>query len=165
MKVTDTLEITVNMRCWGCGVLATLVSACGTVPVEGEIATVDSARLEYRIAGMAGAWLVEIDSASGVFQSRCEPARGLTCSQPVKSGTLPRARVDGLFADVATPEFRQIKAEYDMSATYVDGPAYSVSVSANGKARSIRWSDAEKQLPPALSRLVSTISTATGTAR
>ena len=153
------------------GVVGLLVVGCGTVPLEGLQTPALSARAEYRIvAGNSGIiWYVEVDSTSALFQTVCTagaraPASCEGSSFPSKRGSLARAQVKQLFADASSRAFKALKAEYDMSGTYVDGPAYSVTVTTNGTTRAIRWSDAAK-LPDALSRFAWSIQAVTGTGR
>ena len=143
--------------------------ACALSPVEGEVADPSTpARIERRetVAFVGYAWWIEIDSATATLRVRCEQATGTRVGTPCNNiptsivRALPRGTVDQLFRDANSSAFRSLNAEYDMSGTFVDGPAYSVSVTANGRARKIQWSDAANPtLPVALQRVAQSIVT------
>ena len=149
--------------------LVLVILGCGKAPVEGAVRQLgagEAARMSFSITGgMTGTvWKVEVDSATGAYATSCTSQRGFNCALPERRGTLTRAQVDPLFADAGRAEFKALKPEYDMSGTFVDGPGYALSVVASGATREVRWSDAARPLPAALSRVVDALRSATGTA-
>lgn len=133
-----------------------LLPGCGRLPVEGEEPAPDvPATIVRRVDATEGPfnWWVEIDSASARYRLRCVPLIGIACTGSLtpREGVLSPSTVQRVFRDAHRSEFRALLAEYDMSGTYVDGPAYSITVVANGRRRRIRWSDAAR-LPDVLVR-------------
>jgi hypothetical protein len=139
------------------------LAACGGSDVNGALLALGepattAARLERRVTVAFGgyAWWIEIDSLTATLRVRCEllgsgiRAPGGCASIPTDiTRQLSRATVTRLYSDATSNAFGSLRPEYDMSGTFVDGPAYSVTITANGRTRQIRWSDTA-MLPPIL---------------
>jgi hypothetical protein len=141
--------------------LATL-SACGaTAVIDPSAASSAPATIERRVNQAFGGftWWIEVDSANALLRIRCEQVNGPRVGNPcsgiptTRTRQLTTAELRQLFQATREGEFLALKAEYDMSGTFVDGPAYSIRVVRNGGERQIRWSDAQRPLPAALKSL------------
>ncbi len=131
-------------------VLILAVAACARGPVEGAAAALGRpGRVVLSLTGgLAGlADTTTIDSESGLLVRRsCLTIRGAAngCSANVREWRVPlgAATVDSIFRATQTAEFLALRGEYDMSGTFVDGPAYALRVTTTSGTRTIRWSDA-----------------------
>lgn len=142
----------------GWSVTLALAAACGQSPLPpGGTLVSGPATLERRVTVAFGgyAWWIEVDSAAATLRVSCEQVQGsrvgMPCSTiPTRVIQLAPADVRQLFVATRQQEFRALRAEYDMSATFVDGPAYSLKVVRGEAIRQIRWSDAARPLPAVL---------------
>lgn len=141
-----------------------VVGACALTPVEGELSDPGTpAKIVFSMSGgLAGlADTTVIDSASALLvRTLCLSIRGVAESCP--SGRrewrvqLSRATADSLFATTQSAAFRALAPEYDMSGTFVDGPAYGLRITLGARTRGIRWSDAPG-VPPILASFAASI--------
>lgn len=137
---------------------APLLAACGQAPLASG-ATLNSgpASLERRVNVAFGgySWWIEVDSTSASLSVKCEQVTGSRvgnpcANYPARTVSLAPTDVRSLFSLTRQQDFVNAKAEYDMSATFVDGPSYSIALVANGVSKQVRWSDAERALPSSL---------------
>ena len=159
-----------EMPRWIAGLLTVgipLLTACGELLVEpGDPDSTTPAQIVSATANGESGIVIRLvlDSATGNYQESCTSTVIACKIGVIGPGHAPRANVDQLFALTRTAEFQTLKDEYDMSATYVDGSAYSFSITANGRTRRIRWSDAAK-LPRAITDFRAVFNGITGSGR
>lgn len=148
--------------------LATLpvLASCGAnVVVDPATPSTAPAVIERRVNQAFGGlvWWIEVDSAASLLRVRCEavnsPRVGNPCASIPTTRTRPLTATElrQLFTATRQSDFLALRAEYDMSGTFVDGPAYSMRIVRDGAERQIRWSDAQRPLPAALKSLSDTM--------
>ena len=97
------------------------------------------------ISGLADTTVIQ-RSTGTLVRTSCLTLRGAANSCPGGAHmwrvSLSVAATDSLFRSVQTAEFLALTSEYDMSGTFVDGPAYDLRITTANGSRSIRWSDA-----------------------
>ena len=126
-----------------------IVTACASGPVEGLAPDPGaSAKVVLLVSGgLAGlADTTVIDSGSRLLVRRsCLAIRGAStsCAAGTREWRVPltTAGLDSLFGATQTAEFRALREQYDMSGTFVDGPAYELTITIASTTRRIRWSD------------------------
>ncbi len=127
--------------------LLTLVTlGCAELPVEGEVVVRGaSAQVMRRVdspeAGLT--WVVTIDSATATWHSACNSQLDqVPCPARWKnSGAVSPGQLEQLFRRANSDAVRALRAQYDLSATYVDAPLYELIITANSRRRTIRWAD------------------------
>lgn len=127
------------------------------MPVEGELVTPDAPARIVRemISGEAGLQqVVTIDSATATWRISCTASvPQIPCPANWNAqGVVARQQVERLFSTLRSSEFRALRKEYDISASYVDAPLFILTTTAGGRTRSIRWS-IPAPLPGVLVRL------------
>ena len=141
-----------------------ILAACASGPVDGLTPTPGaSARIVLAVSGgLAGlADTTVIDSVSSLLvRTSCLSIRGAaeSCAAGRREWrvSLSAGARDSVFRATQTAEFRTLRAQYDMSGTFVDGPAYDLEITIAATTRRIRWSDAPG-LPVALTAFVTSI--------
>lgn len=148
-----------------------LIAACSSS--EGPVGVPDPgapARLAFSEVGFAGGQglrtAITIDSATSAYTlMTCTESVGISCEQTTqqRTGAIPVAERDQLFARATSGEFRRLRSAYRRASTVVPPDPYdaSLTITVGERTREIAW-EKGAVVPDLLSTFVCHLRAATG---